>query len=250
MSLLLVSDLHLSPSTPQRNEQFLQFLDDARRNQDQVIVVGDLFDLWFGWEGLTMHFQKPIVQRMKELYSEGLKIDYVEGNRDFGISNLQGVLFHRVSENAFEIEFSGRRIHAEHGDLINEADRPYRFWRRLSKNRFSYFLLSHLPGFVTLRIALRLESGMRKTNRKHKMYYPEKETEKLCADLAKAGVDVIIVGHFHTEKISEMQSGNRDVLFYNLPGWEQGFRYLVVPPGNARPYFTDWGKRNGNSATA
>jgi UDP-2,3-diacylglucosamine hydrolase len=249
MNLLVLSDLHLSPSTPDRNELFLQFLEHAWKNQDQVLIVGDLFDLWLGWKDLTMEFQKPILQRMNDLFSSGLEMDYVEGNRDFGISRFEGVLFRRVAPYFLRREWAGKKIHAEHGDLINESDRPYRFWRRISKNKFSYFLLAHLPAFVMLRMALRMEQGMRKTNRKHKMYYPDQSTERFCASLFESGVDLIVVGHFHTEKSVPMYLENRNVLFYTLPGWEQGFRYLVIP-SSGTPYFTDWGKQNGNSATA
>jgi UDP-2,3-diacylglucosamine hydrolase len=250
MNLLVISDLHLSPTSENRTSQFLQFLEAAWKNQDYVLIVGDLFDLWFGWQNLTMHYQKPVLERMKELYALGLKIDYVEGNRDFGILQQEGILFGRVVANAWEIEWDGRRIHAEHGDLINQFDRPYRIWRQISKNRFSYFLLQHLPAFVTLSIGLRLEEDMRKTNRKNKVQYPEQSAQDFLLQMAKAGMDLVVVGHFHLERTIKIQATNRNVLFYNLPGWEQGFRYLVIPSGKGVPYFTDWGKQNGNSATA
>lgn len=80
------------------------------------------------------------------------------------------------------------------------------------------------------------------------MHYPDQNSEKFSFGLFRSGVDLIVVGHFHTEKSVEMFLENRNVLFYNLPGWEQGFRYLVIP-SSGTPYFTDWGKQNGNSAT-
>jgi UDP-2,3-diacylglucosamine hydrolase len=249
MNLLVLSDLHLSPSSEERTAQFLGFLDAALANGDEVLIVGDLFDLWFGWKELTMEFQKPILKKMQDLFSRGLQIDYVEGNRDFGIIQKQGILFRRVSPDYHETEWYGRKIHAEHGDLINQADRPYRIWRRISKSPLSYSLLQHLPSLFTLKMAHQLEQGMRKTNRKNKMHYPEESAEHFFLERLQSGVDLVLVGHFHLEKVMQLKAGNRNVLFYNLPGWEQGFRYLVIPPDNGTPYFTDWGKQNGNSAT-
>jgi UDP-2,3-diacylglucosamine hydrolase len=250
MNLLIISDLHLSPTSEQRTNQFLQFLEAAWKNKDEVLIVGDLFDLWFGWQDLTMEFQKPVLSRMKELFSLGLKIDYAEGNRDFGIHQQQGLLFRRVVSRAWEAVWDGRRIHAEHGDLINRSDRPYRIWRRISKNKLAYFFLEHLPSIATLRLGLQLEKNMRKTNRKNKLYYPEHAAQDFLLEMGEAGMDLVVVGHFHLEKTVQLRAANRDVLFYNLPGWEQGFRYLVIPSGKGLPYFTDWGKQNGNSATA
>jgi UDP-2,3-diacylglucosamine pyrophosphatase LpxH len=137
----------------------------------------------------------------------------------------------------------------EHGDLINREDRQYRLWRSFSKNPISYFLLAHLPSFLTLRIALRLEKGMKQTNLKNKMRYPDRAVESFSQGLFREGVDLVIVGHFHLEKTIVDSIANRTVLFYNLPGWESGFRYLVIPPDNASPFFRDWGNQNGNSAT-
>ena len=250
MNLLVISDLHLGPNTTERNNQFLDFLDAALRQGDSVLIVGDLFDLWFGWPNLTLNYQRPILERMRVLYSSGLQIDYVEGNRDFGIFQLQGNLFRTVATREVQLTWSGKKIHAEHGDLVNRADRQYRLWRRISKNRFTYFLLRHLPSFITLRLALHLEKGMRGTNLRQKMYYPEESAQTFASEAAKQGIDLIIVGHFHVQRVIETQAENRTVLLYNLPGWEQGFRYLVIPSGTATPYFTDWGKQNGNSATA
>jgi len=250
MNLLVISDLHLNPDSTERNHHFLDFLQSARDRQDRVLIVGDLFDLWFGWKDLTMEFQKLILQQMFRLTESGLLIDYVEGNRDFGIAAYRPRIFQRVESGPYQTKWAEKLIHAEHGDLINESDRPYRLWRFITKNRFSYFLMSRLPAFLTLQLGLRLERGMKVTNRKNKTNYPEQNAEDFYLNLFRSGVDIVIVGHFHVEKVLSIRMGNRSVLFYSLPGWEQGFRYLVIPPDSATPYFRDWGKQNGNSATA
>ncbi len=250
MDLLLISDLHLAPSSPERNQQFLDFLEQALKNGDQIVIAGDLFDLWLGWPDLTFDYQKPILDRMRELMNSGLIMDYIEGNRDFSISHYRGSIFRDVYPKESRREWSGKKLHLEHGDLINRSDRQYRLWRTLSKNRLTYFVIDRLPSWITMRLAVSLERGLRKTNQKHRMYYPEQNAEAFYTDLFQCGIDVVILGHFHIEKSVQQRLNERTVLFYNLPGWEQGFRYLVVPAGNKTPYFKDWEKDNGNSATA
>ena len=250
MNFLIVSDLHLSPDSKERNQLFLKFLAAARDQNDQVLIAGDLFDLWLGWPNLTMKFQKSILDEMATLAQSGLAMHYVEGDRDFGISEYRGRIFRNVYPLAFRTEFSGRKIHVEHGDLINLADRQYRLWRSASKNALSYFFIRNLPSFFTLQLALRLEKGMKSTNLRMKMQYPEQYVESFYRSLFESGMDIVVVGHFHIEKTVSLHLANRNVLFYNLPGWEQGFRYLVIPPDGATPYFKDWGKQDGNSATS
>src|SRR5215203_7425775 len=101
MNLVIVSDLHLSPHTAPRSEAFLELLRLAHAAHDEVLIVGDLFDLWFGFESLTYDYQKPILAEMKRLASEGLAMDYVEGNRDFHIRAYRGSIFRSVSEEGF-----------------------------------------------------------------------------------------------------------------------------------------------------
>jgi UDP-2,3-diacylglucosamine hydrolase len=240
MNLLVTSDLHLSPASTNRNAEFLKFLESALRDGDEVLIVGDLFDLWFGRQELTFHYQKELLSRIRELVRKGLVIDYVEGNRDFGIVKYEGELFRKVSRHALQRRWGDFQVYAEHGDLINQDDIPYRTWRAITRNRVSFFLLDHLPASLLLSLSARIEEKLRRTNVKYKSSYPEEMCRKFCETRFQEGADLVIVGHFHVEREVSLQAGERSVLFYNLPGWEQGLRYLVIPQQGMRPYFEDW----------
>ncbi len=235
MNLLAISDLHLNPATKERADLFLQFLAKAFERGDEVVIVGDLFDLWFGKH--PFDYQKEVLERMKDLAARGLALHYVEGNRDFNIRHLAGTIFHDVWPEAFELEWRGRNLYLVHGDLINTNDKPYRLWRMLTKNPLSLGILDAVPRSFLLKRSSNLEQQMKTTNLKHKSGYPEEECRRFCMEHSQRGADVIVAGHFHAEREMSIQLEDRNVLFYNLPGWEQGFRYLVVPPGKEKPYF-------------
>lgn len=235
MNLLAISDLHLNPASGRRTDLFLQFLSRSLENQDEIVIVGDLFDLWFGKH--PFEYQETVLDRMRKLSAQGLVLHYVEGNRDFGIRHLAGSLFRDVWSEAFELKWEGRSLYLIHGDLINTKDIPYRFWRALTKNALSMRLLDLIPASFLLKRSSHLEQQMRTTNLKHKSRYPEEECSRFCAEQFQRGVDLVIAGHFHAEIEKSVQVDGRNVLFYNLPGWEQGFRYLVIPPGKDKPYF-------------
>jgi UDP-2,3-diacylglucosamine hydrolase len=242
MNLLAISDLHLSPNTPERNSAFIAFLQRATEQGDCVLIAGDLFDLWFGLPNLTFSYQKPILKEMRDLSNAGLVMYYVEGNRDFRISRYAGSLFDQVATISLNLTWNGRSIYAVHGDLINTDDRMYRAWRKISKNFLSYFAIEHLiPSALMLKMAERLESKMKSTNRKYKTYYPEQHFHQFHHSPASVEADIVVIGHFHMERETAINRGNKDVLFYNLPGWENSLRYLVIPPTSEKPYFCDWG---------
>jgi len=243
MNLLLVSDLHLNPGSRDRNDLFISFLESVKQGGDRVIVLGDLFDLWLGFEGLTFEYQKPIVGKMEELAKSGLMMDYVEGNRDFGISSYQGRLFKEVTERGRAIPWGQVKIYVEHGDLINRADHQYRLWRGTSKNALAYWMMNHLPRGFSLRVSEKLERSMKGTNLKYKIHYPEAEVEQFCRTQGGRGSDIVVFGHFHQQREMSFRIANRDVLCYNLPGWETGFHYLVVPGDGGRPVFREFASK-------
>src|SRR5687767_6414713 len=96
--------------------------------------MGDLFQAWIGDPRFETEDVRAVAAALRDLRRRGLRIDYVEGNRDFFLAGSPYAdAFDRVVlEVAFEVE--GRRYLAVHGDGLNERDLQYRFWRWLSKS--------------------------------------------------------------------------------------------------------------------
>ena len=240
MNLHVISDLHLNPSSSERNSKFIEFLEFAYKQNDRVLILGDLFDLWFGWKQLQFDFQSDILFKMNNLASGGLRMDYLEGNRDFGISKLEAQIFKDVIPDHYEFTWGDHSICAEHGDLINRDDLQYRSFRALTKNPVSYFLIGHLPSSWLLRIGTKLEKSLKNTNQKYRMSYPEEACKRFRDAAFNRGADIVIAGHFHQEKMLKEKLNSRTVWFFNLPGWETGFRYLTIPDTKEDPYFADF----------
>ena len=178
---------------------------------------------------------------MEDLAERGLVIHYIEGNRDFSIHHYKDRIFRSVSCESLDLHWAGRKVRVVHGDMVNSADTMYRLWRAVSKNRLSLFLLDRMPSSF-LKVSTRMEQEMKATNKKYKSTYPERQAEDYCRRAAQQGVDILIAGHFHIEKEMQMQFDNKNVLFYNLPGWESGFRYLIIPGEGNKPHFAELGR--------
>jgi UDP-2,3-diacylglucosamine hydrolase len=241
MNLLAISDLHLRSGGERNARLFEQFLRQAADRRDEVVIAGDLFDLWFGPSQLTFPYQKETLQVMEALAQNGLIMHYIEGNRDFSINHYKDRIFRSVSARSFDLLWAGKKIRFVHGDLVNSADRMYRLWRSVSKNRFSLFLLDHMPSSF-LKASSKMEEGMKATNQKYKSFYPEREAQEFCRHAALEGVEILIAGHFHIERETKMQFDKKNVLFYTLPGWESGFRYLIIPGEGNKPHFAELGR--------
>jgi UDP-2,3-diacylglucosamine pyrophosphatase LpxH len=129
-----------------------------------------------------------------------VRVDYVEGNRDFFLAgSLYADAFDTVGREV-EFDAGGRRCLAVHGDGLNDRDRQYLFWRWLSKSALSRLLLRALPGPLARRAVASTERRLAGTNFKHKRRIPEEAILRYAERRLGEGHDLLLLGHFHEER--------------------------------------------------
>lgn len=227
-SAIIVADAHLNADDGHTRD-FLRLAEFALAENRPLFLLGDIFDLWFGAAALTFRFQRPVVERLRALRDEGLKSYYVEGNRDFFIKRpYEGDLFESVSEDSMQVRLGGKTVYLDHGDTVNRADRPYRFWKAISKNRLAFGIATMLPPSIVLPLADRIEKRLKPTNPRFKGRFPEAEILAFADRTFKAGADFVLLGHFHTEFLRRTGSGGRTRTLAVLPCWKEAHRALVL----------------------
>jgi UDP-2,3-diacylglucosamine hydrolase len=80
---LFISDLHLSPDTPEATAALLRFLRETAPAADTLYVLGDLFEYWIGDEGLAQPFAQQVARAFLALVNGGVPVYFMHGNRDF-----------------------------------------------------------------------------------------------------------------------------------------------------------------------
>lgn len=197
MSVAVVADAHLGGPGGAAGELVQQLAGLPENGCERLILLGDLFQVWIGSRKYETEEVRAIVGVLRDLRREGVRIDYVEGNRDFFIaSGPYEELFDVVSSEA-TFEADSRRYLAVHGDGLNDRDRQYLFWRWLSKSKLSRFLMLHLPTGVARRLVGVTESRLGKTNFRHKKNIPEQAIRRYASRRFDEGFDVLLLGHFH-----------------------------------------------------
>ena len=97
---VFVADAHLNQDDD-HTRAFFPLAEGAAAENAALFLLGDMFDLWFGAPGLTFGFQEPVIARLRELRRGGLRLYYVEGNRDFYLKKAhEGITFDAVSEGS------------------------------------------------------------------------------------------------------------------------------------------------------
>ena len=197
MSVAIIADSHLGG--PGGNGD--QFVEQLRALPEQgckhLILLGDIFHVWVG----SRRFETPEVQKvvpeLRRLREQGLRVDYVEGNRDFFLtgSPYADAFDHIALEISFES--GGRRHLCVHGDGLNDRDRQYLFWRWLSKSSPIRFLVMSLPSSVAQKLVRSTEERLAKTNFKHRAEIPEQPIRRYGEKRLAEGYDTLFLGHFH-----------------------------------------------------
>lgn len=221
----VIADSHLGGPGGDGEEFCAQL--DALPGQgvDFLILLGDIFHVWVGSRRFETAEVRKVMPRLLALRQQGMRIDYVEGNRDFFLAGSPyAEAFDYVAlETSFEI--AGKRVLAVHGDGLNDKDRQYHFWRWLSKSPPSRFFILHLPGPVARRAVHSTERHLAQTNFRHRKRLPEGPIRRYGERRFNEGYDQLLVGHFHEPH--DYQVGQGEI--HLLDAWFRSRRVELYP---------------------
>lgn len=225
---IFISDAHLN-SVDEHTEAFNSLLRKSWEENVEVFLLGDIFDLWFGIKSLTFPFQQRVINEIASLAEKGLRIYYVEGNRDFFLvgSWVEGY-FTEISDNELPLRIGPKNIMLVHGDRVSREDLKYRFWKAISKNPIIFRVFSLIPGKIALPVAEAFEKGLKSTNPRFRYHFPEEEGRAYAKEQFKRGFDIIIMGHFHREKVISPAEYDRSRMLVFLPMWKENRRYFYM----------------------
>lgn len=207
MSVAIIADCHLGGPGGAPDPLLAQLAELPERGCRRLVLLGDIFHAWVG----NRHFEtaevRAVLPALERLREADLRIDYVEGNRDFFIADspYAGVFDNVGTEVAFEV--AGVRYLALHGDGLNDRDRQYLFWRWLSKSLPVRLAIRTLPAAIARRVMHSTEGRLAETNFKHKMVIPQAAISRYAERRFAEGYEVMVLGHFHRPKSWRVDGG-------------------------------------------
>ena len=191
-----------------------------------LYLNGDLFHYLIAHPKFFTPAVGKVFERFRALRDAGVPIHYVEGNRDFFLKG--SFVEDAVTDIGLEYELAAgpKKYLIIHGDMINDRDWQYRFWRRASKNALSKFGLNFLPGKTARKFVDDMEKRLAKSNFKHKSVLPLDLMEQYGRKRATQGFTDVVLGHFHEKK--SLPAGNATVTI--LPPWYETGEAMAVDP--------------------
>jgi UDP-2,3-diacylglucosamine hydrolase len=207
MAVAVIADAHLGGPGGPAAPLIEQLRALPGQGCTRLVLLGDLFQAWIGHRKFETPEIAAVVAELRALRRAGVRIDYIEGNRDFFLeASPYADAFDSIGR---EVAFTagGVRYLAVHGDGLSDRDRQYLFWRWLSKSPPARWLVLSTPARLARRLVASTEDRLSRTNFKHKRAIPERPIRAYAERRLAEGHDVLLLGHFHEERRWEVEGG-------------------------------------------
>jgi UDP-2,3-diacylglucosamine hydrolase len=191
-----------------------------------LYLNGDLFHYLIAHRKFLTPSVEKVLRKFREVVDRGIPIHYVEGNRDFFIKG--SFVEKAVTDVALEYDVRAgkQRYLIVHGDMINDRDWKYRFWRRASKNPVMKLGLELIPSAIARRFVDSVEKRLAQSNFKHKTRLPTELMEAYGRRRGAQGFTNVVFGHFHHKLV--MAAGDATVAI--LPPWYETGEAMAIDP--------------------
>ena len=233
-SIFVIGDSHIGLGDGSERP-IVAWLDRLQALAPRALYLnGDLFHYLIADDKFCTRSVEIVFERLRKLRDAGVPVHYVEGNRDFF---LEGSFAEEaVTDVAMEyaIRAGAHNYLIVHGDLINDRDYPYRFWRFASKNAFSRLSLKVIPKRTARNFVDSVERKLAKTNFKHKSRLPMEQFEAYGRKRSAEGYTDIIFGHFHQKFVQSLGGATITI----LPPWYETGEAMVIDPVSGEFTFT------------
>jgi UDP-2,3-diacylglucosamine hydrolase len=169
---------------------------------------------------------EKVFAHFRAIRDSGVAIHYIEGNRDFFLRGSFAEASVSYVADDYVLQAGPRKYLIVHGDLINDRDYPYRFWRFASKNAVSRLALKLVPRGMARSFVDSVEKRLARTNFKHKSRLPIDHFERYGRDRGGEGFTDVVFGHFH-QKLVLPTAGARITI---LPPWYETGEAMAIDP--------------------
>ncbi len=223
---------------------FLAFLETEKDRMTHLVILGDLFEFFFGFKK-TSHTKPspfvfneylPILKQLQHLSEMGICLTYMEGNHDFRLKSFFQEHFEmevEVYPRGADKSLGSKRVYLAHGDLSNPRQWKYRALRRMLKNPITYGLMDLVDPSFTRRVAMKLNDMSYQTIHRDLPSNPPPAFRMFAHQKFLEGFDLVILGHSHVpEEVEESVDGRR-CLYFNVGDWKVHRSFLRYRPPEA-----------------
>jgi UDP-2,3-diacylglucosamine hydrolase len=224
--IFVIGDSHIGLGNG-ADQPVIDWLERLAAFQPKALYLnGDVFHYLIAVPKFRTSSVEKVMAKLRNLVDRGIGIHYVEGNRDFFVKGSFVAKFVTGIEREFAVVAGRKKYLITHGDMINDKDWPYRFWRVFSKNPLMQIAVRLVPGGIARKLVDRVERKLARSNFKHKTRLPVELMEAYGRKRAGEGFTHVVFGHFHHKLV--LPAGDATVAV--LPAWYESREALMIAP--------------------
>ena len=228
-----ISDVHLGVPNGRRKpdvhqDALISFLRHIDSN-DQLFIVGDLFDFWFEYRSSVPTIGARVIFELYGLVQRGVQVSILPGNHDIWLgSYLSDEVGLKILENPVEVELQGKRLHITHGDEFNST-LQFAVSRAILRNPVCIRLFRLIHPDLGVALGRMMSSGS--DARAKVVPRNDRGIYEIAAErLIRAGNDIVVCGHYH-KGIELDVCGGRLIVLGN---WIRSDTFGVMENGKIR----------------
>jgi len=212
-----------------REEKFIRWLDEIKKDAQILFLMGDLFDFWHEWKYVVPKGYIRVLGKIAELKDSGIAIYFFVGNHDLWMKNyFEEELGIPVYFEKRYYQISDKKFLLAHGDGLGPGDKGYKRMKKIFTNPLAQWAFRWLHPDIAMRIANymsqknKLISGVedQKFLGEDKEFLIQYSKEKLKTE----NIDYFVFGHRHLPLIFDLEKGAK---YINLGDWIVYFTYGV-----------------------
>ncbi|HBE44676.1 MAG TPA: hypothetical protein DDW17_04280 [Deltaproteobacteria bacterium] len=220
MKIIFFSDTHLTRDNADRKQYVRRFIQDVCETVDTIVILGDLFEFYHGYNGYIYPWFEDIINDLKALTNKGKSVFFLEGNHEYHMGEFFESYTGVKTARNFSINIDGKKTFISHGD---EIFRNYlvRWLRSPFMNRLMDYCSPVLLWNLAMFGSLFLSDREKHYNEKVKNRFREFALKKIGE-----GYDTVILGHSHMADMIEYESDKGKKLYVNTGDFIQYASYL------------------------
>lgn len=227
------SDQHFGAPTPEaskpREERFVAWLDNIKKDAEVLFLVGDLFDFWFEYRTVVPKGFVRVLGKLAELRDSGVIIHFFVGNHDLWMTDyFEKELGIPVYHDNEVYQLGDKIFLVGHGDGKGPGDKGYKRMKKVFTNPFSKWLFRWLHPDLGVRLAQYLSVKNKLISGDADVRFLGEDKEWLVQysrrKLESAHYDYLVFGHRHLPMVLPVGKKSQ---YVNLGDWIGYFTYGV-----------------------
>jgi len=190
---IFIADSHY----PHHGDDFLRLLQKINNKEietKQLFLMGDNFDLLFGYNDYIQTFSKEVIALLQTL-SKTMEMHYFEGNHDFCLKEIfTNMNVYSRDEQPIAFSLEDKKVAISHGDKYVTGF-GYDLYCKVLRSKTTLTLLKPFEKMI-------IDHRIKKLSQKHicqTFHGFEKRVEAILQNYGD--VDLVIEGHFHQSRV-------------------------------------------------